>query len=253
MRATTLEVPDLCAERLAAQGLSRPINLARSAGRLRKLELGERDVSVPRSIVESRPTGQMLARGALYAEFDAAGQAPGQLRGVHLLFCLSQAGVLCQVGEQYELVAERGPSRSVPARDEALGALAKRSVAAHAPVEANELAFRAGIGKRDAKRALDIAGPVQAVPVPIPPALFLPGYDEYFLGYRGRAFCVDPRHAGRVVPGGNGIYAPMVVLDGLIRGTWKRVDVGGISKLVVQPFERLGSEDHTALLQAAAA
>jgi hypothetical protein len=50
----------------------------------------------------------------------------------------------------------------------------------------------------------------------------LAGFDEYLLGYTDRSAVLDPVHAHKVVPGGNGVFFPMIVVGGQIVGTWKR-------------------------------
>ena len=62
-------------------------------------------------------------------------------------------------------------------------------------------------------------------PVPVDqaaPVYLLPGFDEFVLGYGDRGAVLDPAFADRICPGGNGVFSPTVVLDGQIRGTWKR-------------------------------
>ena len=50
----------------------------------------------------------------------------------------------------------------------------------------------------------------------------LAGFDEYFLGYKDRDAVIDPAHAGKVAPGANGIFRPLLVIGGQIAGTWER-------------------------------
>ncbi len=50
----------------------------------------------------------------------------------------------------------------------------------------------------------------------------LPGFDEYLLGYRDRSHALPTEHTDRIVPGGNGIFLPMLVSKGRIVGTWRR-------------------------------
>lgn len=230
-----------------------PRNLARAAGRVRQLGIGERDVTASRAVVERALSGAALSRAELFSRLEAAGQAVRGQRGVHLLFCLSQAGVLCQAGEDFVLAEEWIGRGRVVDGDEALFELARRYREGHGPATSEDLAFWAGIGKRDAKRALDMAGAVEHSAAPMPRAMLLPGYDEYMLGYADRASCIDPRHAELVVPGGNGVYLPMVVLDGQIRATWRRHQVKGREVIAVRPFEPLGRGWQAALEQAAGA
>ena len=52
--------------------------------------------------------------------------------------------------------------------------------------------------------------------------LALAAFDEYFLGYTDRTAVCDPEFAGRVIPGGNGVFQPILVSGGRVVGTWKR-------------------------------
>ena len=70
--------------------------------------------------------------------------------------------------------------------------------------------------------------------------MLLPGYDEYLLGYKDRSAVLKPEHAPKIVPGGNGVYAPMLVIGGEIAGVWRRtVGKQGV-ELTVHPFEERG-------------
>jgi hypothetical protein len=67
----------------------------------------------------------------------------------------------------------------------------------------------------------------------------LPGFDEYLLGYKDRGDVLAAEHAQKVVPGGNGVFFPILVVGGQVVGTWKRaVKKGGVA-ITVRPFARL--------------
>ena len=51
----------------------------------------------------------------------------------------------------------------------------------------------------------------------------LPTYDEYAVAYRDRTAILAPADRAR---GKNGIFAPIVLVDGKIAGTWGRVTKG---------------------------
>jgi hypothetical protein len=214
-----------------------PKNLARARGRLRQLAIADEDVAAARAVVERSLAGVSLSRDELFARLEAAGQAVRDQRGVHLLFCLSQAGVIAQAGEPFVLVEDVVRRPRALTGDEALGELARRYLEGHGPATADDLAFWAGLGKREATRAMTIAGPVERVTAPVPRALLLPGYDDYLLGYADRSACIDDGHFERVVPGRNGVFLPMVAIDGRIRATWSRRSSGGRVTIVVRPFE----------------
>jgi hypothetical protein len=57
----------------------------------------------------------------------------------------------------------------------------------------------------------------------------LPGFEEYVLGVKDRSGIVPHGGMERLVPGGNGIFRPTILVDGLIRGTWRmRPDRKGV-------------------------
>lgn len=74
---------------------------------------------------------------------------------------------------------------------------------------------------------------------PVPTAHLLPGFDEHVLGYADRSAQLDPTVADRIVPGGNGVFLPTVVVRGRTVGTWTRQGAGRTARLVVTPFAPL--------------
>ena len=81
----------------------------------------------------------------------------------------------------------------------------------------------------------------------------LPGFDEYLLGYGDRTAAVAPEHSEAIVPGGNGVFRPTIVVDGEVVGTWGRRVKGG--EIVIEPvlFGRLSARDREGLDEAALA
>jgi hypothetical protein len=50
---------------------------------------------------------------------------------------------------------------------------------------------------------------------------------------------LEPQYKTKVVPGGNGIFNPMIVVDGRIVGTWKRTLKKSSVSITAQPFTAL--------------
>ncbi len=69
----------------------------------------------------------------------------------------------------------------------------------------------------------------------------LPPFDEFVLGYGDRSHVLAPERAGRIVPGGNGVFKPVVVAGGRIVGTWGRSRRAGGPALVLDPFDDLSA------------
>ena len=64
----------------------------------------------------------------------------------------------------------------------------------------------------------------------------LPGFDEYILGYKDRRDVMTVEHATRIVPGGNGVFLPMMVVDGQVVGKWKRAIKKNGVQVALEPF-----------------
>ncbi|MCA9916071.1 MAG: winged helix DNA-binding domain-containing protein, partial [Anaerolineae bacterium] len=56
-----------------------------------------------------------------------------------------------------------------------------------------------------------------------------------------RSAVLVAEHAMKVVPGNNGIFFPMIVINGQIVGTWKRKLKAKHMEITCTPFEPLGA------------
>src|SRR5206468_11757907 len=51
----------------------------------------------------------------------------------------------------------------------------------------------------------------------------LPDFDEYLVGYRDRSAAMDAKYIKQIIgAAGNGIFSPVIVINGKVAGTWKR-------------------------------
>ena len=102
-------------------------------------------------------------------------------------------------------------------RDAALGELARRYLAGHAPASTADLAYWSGLPLRDVAR---MKGVTPRRTGDIPPRL-LPPFDPYIMGWKERSFAIPPALTKRVMPGG-GMFRAVVLVDGRVAGTWSR-------------------------------
>jgi len=221
--------------------------------------------------------GKALTREALLVEFQRAGIEPTGQRGYHILWRLAQDGTICcgpPHGKQQTFVLldewVKHPRRYE--REEALGELARRYFEGHGPATERDLAWWAKLTLNDVRIGLAVArGRLAAITVDgekylmsdaaeerlsgvavAKSVVLLPGFDEYLLGYADRRAVLDPAYSQRIVPGGNGVFAPMVVVNGRVAGTWRRGTGKDESSLTVEPFEPMSRGVATKLHRAVA-
>lgn len=231
----------------------------------RRGELGLDDAELARARAEAERAlagGGRLTRAELMGLWEAAGLAPAGGRGYHLLFHLALTGVLCYgpvrgTEQEIVLLPEWVPQPVRMERDEALAEWALRFFRSHGPATVQDLARWAGITVTDARRGAAAASSsltgvvLDGVTLLLDPrtpellaahrrdargVLLLPGFDELILGYANRTHTLARDHENLVVPGGNGVFAPTVVADGRVVGTWRHAGRGAKRTLTTSPF-----------------
>jgi hypothetical protein len=253
-----------------------PRVLSATAGRRRGLDLAEADVERGRELaVQALTGGGRLRRAELFALWEAAGIATAGQRGVHLVQVLAMTGTVvlgptCGNGSEqhYVLCDEWIRSSRDLEGDEALAELALRYFRGHGPATVADLArwaqlpvTQARAGARLARPALE-ARTVDGTEYLLDPrtpevleaararaigVLLLPGFDEFVLGYGDRSAQLDPVHADRIVPGGNGVFRPTVVSAGRVVGTWTRRVRGTASRFEASAFTAFAPDVEAAL------
>jgi hypothetical protein len=225
--------------------------------------------------IEALTGRRVLTRDALLATIGAAGVSTQGQRGYHLLWYLAQTGTLV-LGptegrhQTFVLLDEWVPDPRRLERDEALGELALRYFRSHGPATDRDLARWSGLTLGDVRRGLAICGgrlttldlggstyhvAPETLTLAASPARvhLLPGFDEYVLGYRDRSAVLAPEHSTAVIPGGNGVFKPTIVVDGEVVGTWGRSIKAGEITIEPVPFARLSGLDPEGLEEAARA
>lgn len=222
-----------------------PRIVQRSKGRLAQLGLDAPTIAASAAVVTNAlRRGKQIARNDLYALLEQAQIATGGQRGIHILGQLAHSQLICfgtRAGKQptFTLLDEWAPGAKSLPRDEALATLALRYFTGHGPATLYDFMWWSGLTAVDARAGLAAATAqlgcerhnaqeyyyAQNMPAAPgrPEAFLLPPFDEFLLGYRDRSAVLDPQHAGLVAPGSNGIFNPIIVIDGRVVGTWKRV------------------------------
>jgi hypothetical protein len=95
------------------------------------------------------------------------------------------------------------------------------------------------------------SGPSQtARPHRGPLAHLLPTYDEYVIGYKNRDSLMDRSRSARIAIREE--FGQFLIVDGTVKGYWKRTLTAAGSTLEIRPRRRLSAEETTALHAAAA-
>jgi hypothetical protein len=241
-----------------------PRRLAADGLRQRQLELDERILARCRDLFHAAlQGGKRLTRAGMMTLLEDAQISPAGQRGYHILWYLAQTGLICfgpmQGKEQtFVLLDEWVPRPRQLSREEALAELAGRYFASHGPATIEDFAGWAGLTLTDARAGFEaakaglasekqdakvywFAADTAGQTLQDPSSLYLlPGFDEYLLGYKDRRDVLAAEHAGKIVPGGNGIFLPMIVVDGQVVGTWKRRLKKNALEVTLVPFTPLG-------------
>ncbi|PFG39690.1 winged helix DNA-binding protein [Georgenia soli] len=234
----------------------------------RRAQLGIDDAMLDRALEVATAAlsgGRSLSRSELMTLWNEAGLLEAGQRGYHLLWNLAQRGFLClgptANGEQrIVLLHEWVPEPRQLEREEALGEWVLRYFRGHGPATLKDFTWWTKLTVADAKIGLAVARPhLESVEVdgvehlmdPTTPELLaehrraargvvlLPAFDEMILGYQDRSATLPPEHADRIVPGGNGMFRPIVVSGGRVVGTWRRVGNGSRRRIETEPFATL--------------
>lgn len=185
-----------------------------------------------------------LLRSELLQAIDKAGVSTANQRGYHLLAYAAWSGLIClgpRSGKQptFVLLDEWVPNSVELTKEAALTEIAVRFAQSHGPATVQDLArwtklsvteCRQGLqGAGNQLKSIDVDGVtywMQPDAPALPPAVhgtfLLPAFDEFILGYKDRSAVLPTDHETKIVPGGNGVFLPIIVSDGQVIGIWKR-------------------------------
>ncbi|HJZ45777.1 MAG TPA: winged helix DNA-binding domain-containing protein [Roseiflexaceae bacterium] len=251
-----------------------PRVVQRSVSRRAQLGLDQTIIATSAALItKALQGGKQLPRNDLYALLEQAQIATANSRGLHILGRLAHDGLICfgaRAGKQptFALLDEWAPGAKSLPRDEALASLALRYFTGHGPATIQDCMWWSGLTTREVKTGLAavatqlgrevIAGQEYYFAQDRPQdtktsfdAYLLPPFDEFLVSYRDRSVSLDADYNTRVVPGGNGIFNPIVVIDGRVVGTWKRTFKKDIVEMTFSPFTSFG-DTHASAIRAAA-
>jgi len=236
-----------------------PRVVQRTTTRRTQLGLDESIIATSAHVITSAlQGGKQLSRNTLYHLLEQAKIATDSSRGLHILGRLAHDRLICfgpREGKQptFALLDEWVPDAKSLPRDEALATLTLRYFTGHGPATIQDFMWWSGLTTREAKAGLAavmerlecacidgrdyyFSRDLPVVPVELSDAVLLPPFDEFLVGYRDRSATLAPQYNTLVVPGGNGVFHPIIVIDGQVVGTWKRTFKKGGVVVTFKPF-----------------
>lgn len=224
--------------------LTAPVIKAGLKTRRKELELSESLLKKANIIIQDSLKGGnhltreelivILSRNKIYVE---------KQRAYHLLVCAELDGIICsgiiQAGKQtYALLNERIPQTSEMTKNEALKKLAGIYFSSRGPATLQDFKWWSGLSVADSRNALEtISHDMSSEKIgtelywffDLPAssgdekntAHLLPAFDEFLISYRDRIASMLSVNFKKAVSN-NGIFRPVIVLDGQVVGLWRR-------------------------------
>jgi len=214
--------------------------------RHRDLGLTENDLKKSKEVfVKSLEGNRSLTREELGDQLNRAEINTYEQRLPHILMDAEIDGIICNGGIQgkkqtYALLAERVPEKKTFTKDEALALLGKKYFTSHGPATLADFVWWSGLPVADARKALEmnkatlISETIGAdtywffdsinIPTPLPDSVYLlPAFDEYLISYKDRSSAITLKNHAKAISN-NGIFRPIIVVNGQISGLWKRTN-----------------------------
>lgn len=216
----------------------------KSGSRLKELGINSQLCLKSNQVIESAfANHKYLTREQLYVELEQNKVGGGKDCWSHLIFLAELEGILCSGIKQdknqtYAILGDRVPRPASISRDEALAKLAFKFFSSHCPASLNDFIWWSGLPITAAKRALEIIKPGFISEIiagqefwfpgnfsrsaPASSSVYLlPAFDEFLISYKDRTAAFPLVHHSKAFTN-NGIFHPVIVVGGEVKGLWKR-------------------------------
>lgn len=221
---------------LTPRVISRAASVHRNAG------LDKKVFDKSRKVLIKALQGKAMVRSEVYQVLEDAKIATSETRGLHILGVLAQEGLVCfgpRMGKQQSFVLfdEWITNSKMLNGDEALAELTQRYFTSHGPATVHDFVWWSGLTVAKAKRGLELVKTKFVsetvgdqtywmnnniiLKTKAPDVYLLSSFDEYLVGYKDRSAALANLHSRKVFSI-NGIFSPVVIINGKIVATWKK-------------------------------
>ncbi|MEO8399458.1 MAG: winged helix DNA-binding domain-containing protein [Ignavibacteriaceae bacterium] len=212
--------------------------------RNKQLELTDKIFTKSNKILEKAlADGNHLTRNELLTKLKKAKIPTHDNRSSHLLLQAELDGIICSGASKekqitYALLNERVPKTAKFKRDEAAAKPAERYFTSHGPATLHDFVWWSGLSVTDARKALEeIKSNFNSEKIEEKTYWFvdlfskskkdrksvflLPAFDEYIISYKDRSAAITFENHKKAISS-NGIFRPVVVINGTVGGIWNR-------------------------------
>ena len=187
--------------------------------------------------------GKQLTSDELKVIFDKENIDTKENRFYHYMMKAELDAIVCSGAiknkkQTYALLSDRVPVPQRFSRDESLAKLAERYFKSHGPASLKDFVWWSGLSVSDARKGLEsVKDNFESVKIESETYWFddsiadilsekssvyvLPAFDEYIISYKNRNAIISTEHQKKAFSS-NGIFRPLIVIDGQITGIWKR-------------------------------
>ncbi len=212
-------------------------------------------------IIKNLEGGKYLLRTELQAALKQKKIIASGIRLSALMMKAELEGIICsgpRRGNQftYALLDERVPPVKPINRKDALAAFAQRYFTSRGPATVKDFATWSGLSVTEAKEGAAMLSSKfikekineqEYIFIPaswnlnnkIQTSFLMPDYDEYGMGYRDRSAIFNTKVDLSRFKNDNPIFNRMIIIDGKIEGTWKRVTKNNTVTIETVPFSPL--------------
>ena len=218
----------------------------KSTTKSRNRDLGLTEAVLEKSkevLIKSLEGNRALTREELSDQLNLAGINTYEQRMPHILMEAEIDGIICsgvmqEKKQTYSLLAERIPVKKSLLKEEALALLAKKYFTSHGPATLPDFVWWSGLPIADARKALEMNKATLisetfgtdtywfsdsfSRTASLPDTVYLlPAFDEYLISYKNRSSAITLENHTKAISN-NGIFRPIIVVNGQISGLWKR-------------------------------
>lgn len=225
--------------------LMTPRVIAASAGRFRRLGIDETRLRKGKDLtIKALQGGKQCTRPEMYRLMEASDIPTSNQRGMQILWRLALEGLICtgpRVGKQHPFVLldEWIPDKNRLDREEALAKLTLRYFRSHGPATIYDFSWWSGLTIKDVRKGINMVAAdlrkrsvdgldfwysdgIEEKASRSHKVYLLPAFDEYLVAYKDRSAALSPDRVNHVYTT-NGIFSSIIIANGKVTGTWKRI------------------------------